>query len=166
MVRAFSRALPMHCVMELGLSWQNARNSNTARASASRWIRRNRSSSPAMTINGSQRSRYRSLDCSSSIWKFTSRIRAVYSALSMYRDSQNSDSAMRDSISVLSAKYPGILAATALGRIHDQRTLLQRDAGQPPWHDRHVLSVVQAVGPEIHVASGNAFERRIVRGDP
>ena len=29
MVRAFSRALVMHCTMELGLSWRNARNSKT-----------------------------------------------------------------------------------------------------------------------------------------
>src|ERR1700731_3320435 len=90
-------------------------------------------------------------------------MRAVYSALSMYRDSQNSDSAIRDSISVLSAKDPGVFAAAALGRIHHQRTRLQRDAGQPPWHDRHVLSVVQAIGPEIHVASGNGSKRGIVR---
>src|SRR6202171_985585 len=116
-----------------------------------------------MTINGSQRRRYRSLDCSSSVWKFTSRIRAVYSALSMYRESQNSDSAIRDSISVLSAKDPGVLAAAALGRIHHQRTFLQRDAGQSSRHDGHVLSVVQAVGTQIHVASGDASQRGIVR---
>ena len=29
MVRAFSRALAMHCTMELGLSWRKARNSKT-----------------------------------------------------------------------------------------------------------------------------------------
>src|ERR1700680_3273501 len=90
-------------------------------------------------------------------------MRAVYSALSMYRDSQNSDSAIRDSISVLTAKDPGVFTAAALGRIHHQRTCLQRDAGQTPGHNRHVLSVVEAIGPQIHVASGNGSERGIVR---
>src|SRR5882762_2217481 len=90
-------------------------------------------------------------------------MRAVYSALSIYRDSQNSDSAMRDSISVLSAKDPGVFTAAALGRIHHQRTGLQRHAGQPPGNDRHVLPVVEAIGPEIHVVSGNGSERGIVR---
>src|SRR4029077_1592130 len=49
MVRAFSRALAMHCTMELGLSWRKARNSKTARASASPYNDRKRSSSPAVT---------------------------------------------------------------------------------------------------------------------
>ena len=35
MVRAFSRALVMHCTIELGLSWRKARNSKTVCALAS-----------------------------------------------------------------------------------------------------------------------------------
>src|ERR1700730_6018326 len=164
MVRAFSRALVMHCTMELGLSCRNARNSKTARASASPYKARKRSSSPAMTIKGSQCNRYLSLDCSSKVWKFTSRIRAVYSARSMYRDSQKSDSAIRDSISILSAKNPGVFTPAALGRIHDERTGLQRDARQPSRHDRYVLAVVEAVRPQVHMPSGDALERRVVGG--
>src|SRR5258708_29185818 len=89
-------------------------------------------------------------------------MRAVYSARSMYRDNQKSDSAMRDSISILSAKDPGVFASAALRRIHHQRIRLQGDARQTSWHDRHVLAVVQAVRPQVHMASGDALERGIV----
>src|ERR1019366_8547533 len=117
-----------------------------------------------MTINGSQCKRYLSFVCSSSVWKFTPRMRAIYSALSIYRATQNKDSAIRDSISVFSKQDPGILAVAALGGIHHQRILLQCHARQPAGHNGNFLSVVQAVGTQVHVASRNASERGIVGG--
>src|SRR4030081_2838782 len=48
-------------------------------------------------------------------------------------------------------KHPRVFTASALRRVHDQRTSSQSHARQSTGHERDVLSI-QDVGPEIDVA--------------
>src|ERR1700692_4347709 len=94
-------------------------------------------------------------------------MRAVSSARSIYRASQNSESAIRESIkSDLFLEDPCILAASPLRRIHHHRTLSQRYPRQPARNHRYALAVEQAIGTQIHMAAGKSFLLGVVGGNP
>src|SRR5258708_5006044 len=92
-------------------------------------------------------------------------MRAVSSARSIYRASQNNESAMRESMSVFSPQHPGIFAAATLRGIYDERPGLQRDPRQSAGHDNHLLTVIETVGTQVYVTPGHAPGGGMIRGD-
>src|ERR1700730_16065382 len=72
---------------------------------------------------------------------------------------------MRDSMLVLPSQYPCVLAAAALRGIHNQGVALQRDSRQSSGNDSNLLSVVQAVGPQVNVPPSHTTRGMVVGGN-